>query len=94
MSTFEIICIILFATAVCINVCYVIYNIIRRSKCTIIYRGWVAVDKNGKTFCYKEKPERGNFFWIAHNCDYVEIHPINNLNWDDEPAEMVIISSK
>ena len=88
MNTVDIILILcLFFSLIII---FLIYKLLH-NKNNIIYKCWVATDKDGKTFCYKDKPYRGNFFWISKKSGCFEIFPVDKLSWDDEPAEMIII---
>jgi hypothetical protein len=62
-------------------------------------RGWVARDKNGEVFFYKEKPVRRECAWYSNDRytflgeDILLTIP-NDIKWEDEPMEITLKISK
>lgn len=58
---------------------------------------WIARDKEGTLYVYKEKPKRGLDMWLdAAHYEFggtsKELNPnwFTDLRWEDEPIELVI----
>lgn len=54
------------------------------------YKLWVARDKSGFLFAYKDKPTRcdNQKEWFGHFLSLVKNSYFQNLTWEDEPIEV------
>lgn len=60
---------------------------------------WLATDKDGQSFVYKEKPHRAKYFKVDEywdsdkDCYFIDNEAVEvilgrNLTWEDEPVEI------
>lgn len=57
--------------------------------------GWVARDKNGQLWFYRDKPRRSSDgYWWSANCIKLDSNIYPFLHWSDEPIEVRVPAIK